>query len=96
MSWGRRISRQAGLTPIPTDVVLFDDAGSASVFNHYPARRGGGMKGVGVTVTSCIAAPMVGGVFAVWLSTLIVLPALYYLWHSRSLSPAPEDRAGNA
>lgn len=39
----------------------------------------------GVEVMQRIAAPMVGGVFTVWLVALIILPALYYLWHARGL-----------
>jgi len=30
-----------------------------------------------------IAAPMIGGVFAVWLSALLVLPAAYRLCYGR-------------
>lgn len=41
--------------------------------------------GTGAEVMSRIAAPMVGGVITVWLVTLLVLPALYYLWHARQL-----------
>jgi copper/silver efflux system protein len=39
----------------------------------------------GVEVMQRIAAPMVGGVFSVWLTALIVLPAVFYLWHAREL-----------
>jgi copper/silver efflux system protein len=39
----------------------------------------------GVEIMQRIAAPMVGGVFTVWLVALIVLPAMYYLWHARKL-----------
>jgi copper/silver efflux system protein len=46
--------------------------------------------GTGAEVMQRIAAPMVGGVFTVWLAALIVLPAIYYLWHARSLP----ERAG--
>ena len=41
--------------------------------------------GTGAEVMSRIAAPMVGGVITVWLVTLLVLPAIYYLWHARKL-----------
>jgi copper/silver efflux system protein len=41
--------------------------------------------GTGAEVMQRIAAPMVGGVFTVWLVALFVLPAAYYLWHSRHL-----------
>jgi len=40
--------------------------------------------GIGSEVMQRIAAPMIGGVFAVWLSALVVLPAAYRLWHGRS------------
>ena len=58
--------------------------------------------GTGSEVMQRIAAPMVGGVFAVWLAALLVLPAMYYLWHARGLPqrvgpedpvPAPEGRS---
>jgi len=35
-----------------------------------------------------IAAPMVGGLVTSTMLTLIVIPAIYYLWKSRSL---PEE-----
>jgi Cu(I)/Ag(I) efflux system membrane protein CusA/SilA len=38
-------------------------------------------SGIGSEVMQRIAAPMIGGVFAVWLSALVVLPAAYRLWH---------------
>jgi len=40
--------------------------------------------GIGSEIMQRIAAPMIGGVFAVWLSALVVLPAAYRLWHGRS------------
>jgi Cu(I)/Ag(I) efflux system membrane protein CusA/SilA len=39
--------------------------------------------GIGSEVMQRIAAPMIGGVFAVWLSALVILPAAYRLWHGR-------------
>ena len=39
--------------------------------------------GTGSELMQRIAAPMVGGVFTVWVVALLVLPALYYLWHAR-------------
>ncbi len=42
-------------------------------------------SGIGSEVMQRIAAPMIGGVFAVWLSALVVLPAAYRLWQGRSL-----------
>ncbi|MFU8832894.1 MAG: efflux RND transporter permease subunit, partial [Wenzhouxiangella sp.] len=41
--------------------------------------------GTGAEVMQRIAAPMVGGVFTVWVVALLVMPALYYLWHRRGL-----------
>ncbi len=41
--------------------------------------------GTGAEVMQRIAAPMVGGVFTVWIVALLVMPALYYLWHRRGL-----------
>jgi len=41
--------------------------------------------GTGAEVMQRIAAPMVGGVFSVWITALVVLPAIYYLWHARGL-----------
>jgi Cu(I)/Ag(I) efflux system membrane protein CusA/SilA len=43
--------------------------------------------GTGAEVMQRIAAPMVGGVFTVWLVALLVMPSLYYLWHRRGLPP---------
>jgi len=42
-------------------------------------------SGTGSEVMSRIAAPMVGGTATALLLTLVVLPLLYYLWHSRKL-----------
>ena len=42
-------------------------------------------SGTGAEVMQRIAAPMVGGVFTVWIVALLVMPALYYLWHRRRL-----------
>ncbi len=47
--------------------------------------------GTGSELMQRIAAPMVGGVFAVWLSALLVLPAVYYLWQGRSLPENDSD-----
>ena len=46
--------------------------------------------GTGAEVMQRIAAPMVGGVFTVWIVALLVMPALYYLWHRRGLPRAAE------
>lgn len=37
-------------------------------------------KGTGSEVMSRIAAPMVGGMLSAVILTLLVLPAVYYLW----------------
>jgi len=52
------------------------------------------LGGAGSEVMQRIAAPMVGGVFAVWLSALLVLPAIYCLWHGRGL-PIQNETVGN-
>ena len=49
-------------------------------------------SGTGAEVMRRIAAPMVGGVFTVWVVALLVMPALYYLWHRRGLPHPPERR----
>ncbi|MFQ3266092.1 MAG: Cu(I)/Ag(I) efflux system membrane protein CusA/SilA, partial [Colwellia sp.] len=41
--------------------------------------------GTGSEIMSRIAAPMVGGMISAMLLTLLVLPALYYLWRSAGL-----------
>ncbi|NBB93492.1 MAG: CusA/CzcA family heavy metal efflux RND transporter [Gammaproteobacteria bacterium] len=53
-------------------------------------------SGTGSEIMQRIAAPMVGGVFAVWLSALLVLPAIYVLWHGRKLprKEEPPERVG--
>jgi copper/silver efflux system protein len=48
--------------------------------------------GTGAEVMQRIAAPMVGGVFTVWLVALLVMPALYYLWHRRDLPRTADER----
>ncbi len=47
--------------------------------------------GTGAEVMQRIAAPMVGGVFTVWIVALLVMPALYYLWHRRGLPRATDN-----
>jgi copper/silver efflux system protein len=44
--------------------------------------------GTGADVMKRIAAPMIGGVITSTISVLMVYPAIYYLWRSRSLKPA--------
>jgi Cu(I)/Ag(I) efflux system membrane protein CusA/SilA len=45
-------------------------------------------QGTGSEVMSRIAAPMVGGMISSVVLTLLVLPAVYYLWHKRKLEKA--------
>ena len=45
-------------------------------------------KGTGSEVMSRIAAPMVGGMISAVILTLLVLPAVYYLWRSFNLKTA--------
>ena len=42
-------------------------------------------SGTGAEVVSRIAAPMVGGMVSALILTLLVLPAVYYLWREHSL-----------
>lgn len=51
--------------------------------------------GTGAEVMQRIAAPMVGGVFTVWLVALLVMPALYYLWHRRGLPRSNEKETSD-
>jgi len=51
--------------------------------------------GTGAEVMQRIAAPMVGGVFTVWIVALLVMPALYYLWHRRGLPRSNEKATAN-
>jgi Cu(I)/Ag(I) efflux system membrane protein CusA/SilA len=46
--------------------------------------------GTGSQVMKRIAAPMVGGLMTSTILTLIVIPAIYYLWKGRSLKERPE------
>ncbi len=45
--------------------------------------------GTGSEVMSRIAAPMVGGTLSALILTLLVLPAVYYLWKRRTHGPKP-------
>jgi len=51
--------------------------------------------GTGSEVMRRIAAPMVGGVFTVWIVALLVMPALYYLWHRRGLPRTRENESAD-
>ena len=46
-------------------------------------------SGTGSEVVSRIAAPMVGGMSSALVLTLLVLPAVYYLWKARGLPASP-------
>ncbi len=46
--------------------------------------------GAGSDVTKRIAAPMIGGILTSFVLELVVYPALYEVWRSRALVPAPE------
>jgi Cu(I)/Ag(I) efflux system membrane protein CusA/SilA len=46
-------------------------------------------EGTGADVMKRIAAPMVGGMVTSTGLTLVVIPAIYYLWRSRRLAPQP-------
>jgi len=49
--------------------------------------------GTGADVMKRIAAPMVGGMVTSTLLTLVVIPAVYYLWRRRGVAPgAPDDK----
>ncbi|WP_193161760.1 efflux RND transporter permease subunit [Microbulbifer hainanensis] len=48
-------------------------------------------SGTGSEVMSRIAAPMVGGMLSALLLTLLVLPAVFYLWKRRSLNVVREN-----
>ena len=50
--------------------------------------------GTGADVMKRIAAPMIGGVITSTISVLMVYPAIYYLWRSRSLKPADPEKSG--
>jgi Cu(I)/Ag(I) efflux system membrane protein CusA/SilA len=50
--------------------------------------------GTGADVMKRIAAPMVGGLATSFLLELLVYPAIYYLWKSRSLPAQASIEAG--
>jgi len=78
------ISRGAGLRLRP--IVMT----AATLFaGLLPIMLGGGP---GSEVMQRIAAPMVGGVFSTLLLTLLVLPAVYYLWYGRPRQLAAASR----
>ncbi len=52
--------------------------------------------GTGADVMRRIAAPMVGGVMTAFLGALLLLPTIYYIWRSRSLSIPVHDEDGEA
>ena len=52
-------------------------------------------QGTGADVMKRIAAPMIGGVLTSTISVLVVYPAIYYLWRSRSLEPGDPEKSGD-
>ena len=42
-------------------------------------------QGTGADVMQRIAAPMIGGMVTTTVLTLMVIPAIYFIWRSRSL-----------
>jgi Cu(I)/Ag(I) efflux system membrane protein CusA/SilA len=48
--------------------------------------------GTGAEVMQRIAAPMVGGMVTSTVLTLIVIPALYFMWRSRQVTDEHADR----
>jgi Cu(I)/Ag(I) efflux system membrane protein CusA/SilA len=48
--------------------------------------------GTGSEVMSRIAAPMVGGMVSAVILTLLVLPAVYFLWRKRCISQLEIDQ----
>ncbi|HGY1013372.1 TPA: efflux RND transporter permease subunit [Aeromonas salmonicida subsp. smithia] len=50
-------------------------------------------QGTGSEVMQRIAAPMIGGMVSALVLTLLVLPAAYYLWRSRSLGKQADQEA---
>ncbi len=55
---------------------------SATIIGLLPVMYG---SGIGSEVMSRIAAPMVGGMISAVIMTLLVLPAIYFLWRRQSL-----------
>jgi Cu(I)/Ag(I) efflux system membrane protein CusA/SilA len=52
--------------------------------------------GTGAEVMQRIAAPMVGGMVTSTILTLVVIPALYYLWRRRGLEKTASDELSDA
>jgi Cu(I)/Ag(I) efflux system membrane protein CusA/SilA len=50
--------------------------------------------GTGAEVMQRIAAPMIGGMVTSTILTLVVIPALYYLWRRRGLEGSKDDEPG--
>jgi Cu(I)/Ag(I) efflux system membrane protein CusA/SilA len=48
-------------------------------------------SGTGSETMRRIAAPMVGGMVTSTVLTLVVIPAIYFLWKSRGLQSVPEE-----
>ncbi len=49
--------------------------------------------GTGSEVMQRIAGPMIGGMLSSVVLTLLVIPAIYYLWKSVTLSKCPDDKS---
>jgi copper/silver efflux system protein len=45
--------------------------------------------GTGADVMKRIAAPMIGGMVTATVLTLLVIPALYFIWKTWELNPTP-------
>jgi copper/silver efflux system protein len=50
--------------------------------------------GTGAEVMQRIAAPMIGGMVTSTILTLVVIPALYYLWRRRDVEGSTDDEPG--
>ncbi|MCZ6776593.1 MAG: efflux RND transporter permease subunit [Ignavibacteria bacterium] len=48
-------------------------------------------SGAGSETMRRIAAPMVGGMVTSTVLTLVVIPAIYFLWKSKDLQSVPEE-----
>ena len=62
---------------------------AATIIGLLPVMYG---SGIGSEVMSRIAAPMVGGMISAVIMTLLILPAIYFLWRRHSLGSAQENK----
>jgi len=65
---------------------------TAIIAGLLPIMLGGG---TGSEVMRRIAAPMVGGMFSALLLTMVMLPAVYYLWQKHKLAAHHSENADN-